>query len=216
MLIYLVEGDLVQKTYSEVEAEKHFDSNRLWFGRFRTTRSFNKLTKPEKVAAKYITRAFVGLSYKYELRGPRRYTAKSVKHVILDLFPEKIAATNVFFTSVIPVLRRYIVFLGVQHKISNAKTLVNALNSIKPSELLARNKDTSNWDLHKKKGMQILMGYTRDADPKTVSIYEDIYNMGVPLRFCFDFSVNKPPKDIIMLTESLRKRFEQALYEKNK
>ncbi|WP_235714306.1 hypothetical protein [Lentilactobacillus otakiensis] len=86
----------MEQKYSEVEAEKHFENNRLWFRRFQTTRSFRKLTKPERAAAGYITQAFIGLAYKYQLRSPRRYSAKSVKEVVLDLFPEKIAATNVF------------------------------------------------------------------------------------------------------------------------
>lgn len=51
----------MEREYSEVEAEKHFENNRLWFRRFQTTRSFRKLTKPERAAAGYITQAFVGL-----------------------------------------------------------------------------------------------------------------------------------------------------------
>jgi len=206
----------VEREYSEVEAEKHFENNRLWFRRFQTTRSFRKLTKPERAAAGYITQAFVGLAYKYQLRSPRQYSAKSVKEVVMDLFPEKIAATNVFFTSVIPVMHRYFVFLGVQHKISNAKTLIKALESIKVRQLLDGHRDASNWDAHKKLGMQVLMGYKQDVDPKKVSAYEEDYNMGVPLRFCFDFSVNRPPKNIILLTEKLRKKFENVMYENNK
>ncbi|EHO52790.1 hypothetical protein [Lentilactobacillus kisonensis] len=205
-----------QTAYSEVEAEKNVENNRLLFNRFRTTRSFQKLSKPEKAAAFYITQAFVGLAYKYQLRSLRRYSAKSVKEVVLTLFPKKIAATNVFFTSVIPVMRRYFVFLGVQHKISNAETLVRALDSIKVGDLLTGHKDASKWDSHKRVGMKYLMGYTREVDPKRVRAYEEDYNMGVPLRFCFDFSVNRVPKNMIMLTESLREKFEQILYEKNK
>ncbi|KRK87040.1 hypothetical protein [Lentilactobacillus sunkii] len=206
----------MEQKYSEVEAEKHFENNRLWFRRFQTTRSFRKLTKPERAAAGYITQAFVGLAYKYQLRSPRRYSAKSVKKVILELFPQKIAATNVFFTSVIPVMRRYFVFLGAQHKISNVDTLTRALDSLKIGTLLSSHRDTSNWDAHKKLGMQVLMGYKLDVDPKKVTAYEEDYNMGVPLRFCFDFSVNRPPKNIILLTEKLRKRFENVMYEKNR
>lgn len=202
--------------YSEVEAEKNVEKNRLWFNRFRTTRSFQKLNKPEKAAAFYITQAVVSLSYKYQLRSPRRYTARSIKEVILKMLPEKIAATNVFFTSVIPVMRRYFIFLGVQHKISNAETLVRALDSIKVSDLLAGHRDASNWDVHKRLGMKYLMGYSRDVDPKRIKEFEEDYNMGVPLRFCFDLGVNRASKDIIMLTESLREKFEQILYEKNK
>ncbi|MBZ3777323.1 hypothetical protein ABC628_00700 [Lentilactobacillus otakiensis] len=206
----------MEQKYSEVEAEKHFENNRLWFRRFQTTRSFRKLTKPERAAAGYITQAFIGLAYKYQLRSPRRYSAKSVKEVVLDLFPEKIAATNVFFTSVIPVMHRYFVFLGVQHKISNAETLIRALDSIKIGTLLEGHRNASNWDEHKQLGMQVLMGYKLDVDPKRVTAYEEDYNMGVPLRFCFDFSVNRPPKNIILLTEKLRKRFENVMFEKNK
>ncbi|GEP72511.1 hypothetical protein FD12_GL002404 [Lentilactobacillus rapi DSM 19907 = JCM 15042] len=202
--------------YSEVEFEKHVENNRLWFNRFRTTRSFQKLNKPEKAAAFYITQAFVGLAYKYQLRSPRRYTAKSVTEVVSELFPQKIAATNVFFTSVIPVLKRYIVFLGAQHKISNTSTLVRALEAIDVGDLLDGHKNVSKWDPHKRVGMKYLMGYTREIDPKRVKAYEEDYNMGVPLRFCFDLSVNRVPKNIIMLTESLREKFEQILYEKNK
>ncbi|WP_243686026.1 hypothetical protein [Lentilactobacillus rapi] len=132
--------------YSEVEFEKHVENNRLWFNRFRTTRSFQKLNKPEKAAAFYITQAFVGLAYKYQLRSPRRYTAKSVTEVVSELFPQKIAATNVFFTSVIPVLKRYIVFLGAQHKISNTSTLVRALEAIDVGDLLDGHKNVSKWD----------------------------------------------------------------------
>lgn len=73
----------MERQYSEVEAEKHFENNRLWFRRFQTTRSYRKLTKPERAAAGYITQAFVGLAYKYQLRNPRRYTATSVKEVVL-------------------------------------------------------------------------------------------------------------------------------------
>ncbi|GAA2985331.1 hypothetical protein [Lentilactobacillus parakefiri] len=206
----------MEREYSEVEAEKHFENNRLWFRRFQTTRSFRKLTQPERAAAKYITQAFVGLAYKYQLRSPRQYSAKSVKEVVMDLFPEKIAATNVFFTSVIPVMHRYFVFLGVQHKISNAKTLIRALESIKVRKLLDNHRDSSNWDSHKKLGMQVLMGYQPDVDSKKVTAYEEDFNMGVPLRFCFDFSVNRAPKNIILLTEKLRKKFENVMYENNK
>ena len=74
----------------------------------------------------------------------------------------------------------------------------------------------NNWDQHKRLGMQVLMGYKLDADPAKIAAYEEDYNMGVPLRFCFDFSVNRPPKNIILLTEKLRKRFENVMYEKNK
>lgn len=206
----------MEQKYSEVEAEKHFENNRLWFRRFQTTRSFRKLTKPERAAAGYITQAFVGLAYKYQLRGPRQYSAKSVKEVILNLFPAKTAATNVFFTSVIPVMRRYFVFLSAQHKVSNAKTLIRALDGIKIGTLLSSHRDMNNWDQHKRLGMQVLMGYKLDADPEKIAAYEEDYNMGVPLRFCFDFSVNRPPKNIILLTEKLRKRFENVMYEKNK
>lgn len=206
----------MERQYSEVEAEKHFENNRLWFRRFQTTRSYRKLTKPERAAAGYITQAFVRLAYKYQLRNPRRYTATSVKEVVLTLFPEKIAATNVFFTSVIPVMRRYFIFLGVQHKISNADTLIRALDTIKVRQLLDGHRETKNWDAHKRLGMQVLMGYKPDIDPKQVTTFEQDFNMGVPLRFCFDFSVNRPPKNIILLTEKLRKKFENVMYEKNK
>lgn len=205
----------MEKVYSEVEAERNFEKNRLWFSRFKTTRSFQKLTKPEKVAAQYVTQAFIGLAYKYELREPRRYTAKLVKKVLLELFPKRIAATNVFFTSVIPVMRRYFIFLGVQHKISNADTLVRALDSVGTKQLLDGHQNQRNWDAHKTKAMTILMGTADHVDPKKVAAFEADYNMGVPLRFCFDLGVYRKPKNIILLTEGLRRRFEQILYEKH-
>ncbi|EHM00279.1 hypothetical protein FEZ41_03220 [Lentilactobacillus parafarraginis] len=206
----------MDKSYSEVEAEKVFEKNRFWFGRFRTTRSFKKLTKPEKVAAQYVTQAFVGLAYRYEMRRPRRYTAAMVEDVLLNQFPKRIAATNVFFTSIIPVMRRYIVFLGVQHKVGNVKTLLRALDNVSTKRLLVAHQDHANWDPHKAKAMTILMGTNQaDVDPRKVSEFEQDYNMGVPLRFCFDLGVYRQPKNIILLTESLRKKFEQILYEKN-
>ncbi|MFD1124735.1 hypothetical protein ACFQ22_05065 [Lentilactobacillus raoultii] len=205
----------MEKAYSEVEAEKNFEKNRLWFGRFKTTRSFQKLTKPEKVAAKYVTQAFVGLAYRYELREPRRYTAKLVREVLLELFPKRIAATNVFFTSVIPVMRRYFIFLGVQHKISNAKTLVRAIDEVNTQQLLDAHQNHQNWDAHKTEAMSILMGAEEHVAPKKITILEDDYNMGVPIRFCFDLGVYHKPKNIILLTEGLRKKFEQILYEKH-
>lgn len=205
----------MEKAYSEVEAERNLEQNRLWVGRFKTTRSFQKLTKPEKGAALYVTQAFVGLAYKYELREPRCYTAKLVRKVLLELFPKRIAATNVFFSSVIPVMRRYFVFLGVQHKISNADTLVKALDSVSTKQLLDIHQDQNNWDAHKVKAMAILMGTIDHVDPKRVAAFEEDYNMGVPLRFCFDLGVYRQPKNIILLTEGLRKKFEQILYGKH-
>ncbi len=207
----------MNKSYSEVKAQEHFEKNRLWFSRFRTTRSFQKLTKPEKVAAKYVTQAFVGLAYKYEGREPRRYTAKLVKKVLLVWFPQQIAATNVYFTSIIPVMRRYFIFLGVQHKVANVKTLVKALDSVSTKELLDAHQDRSNWSAKKAKSMEVLMGErSPEIPPNKIRAYEQDWNMGVPLRFSFDLGIARTPENIILLTENLRKKFEQILYNKNK
>lgn len=200
--------------YSEEIAEKNFSRNHYWFIRFRSTRSYSKLDKTQKANAFYITQAFVGLAYRYQLRLPRRWTATSVKEVFSDLFPMMIAADKTFFNAVLPVMRRYFIFLGAQHKISNAKTLVKALDSLDFNELVERTSDVNNWSDSKKLGMRLALGWTDGFSEEEQQKFVEDCNMFVPLAMLK--KTQELPDNVVVLTDSRRKHAAKRIQRKLK
>ena len=200
--------------YLEEVAEKNFSKNHYWFIRFRSTRSYAKLDQAQKANAFYITQAFVGLAYRYQLRSPRRWTAASVKEVFKEYFPRKIAADKVFFNSVFPVMRRYFTFLGAQHKISNAQTLINALDSLAPQKFVNHSSDVKYWDDSKKKGMRIILGWTDGFTEQDQQRFSEDCNMFVPLSVVKQH--RNLPDNIVVLTDSRRKQAAQRIEQRTK
>ncbi len=206
----------MDKRYSEVKADEILQKNRQWTTQFKTTRSFKKLTQPEKKATLYITNSFMGLTYKFFLREPRQITASSTKEVILNMMPEKIAATDVFMQSVVPVLRRYFVFLGVQRKISNSDTLVKALDSIDVSAFVKKASDPHYWNSDKKSSMAILMGFKSEMPNDKVQEIQHQKNFDVPLVVCMDYTTANFPENVILLTDKVRQKYEKLIKTKIK
>lgn len=168
--------------YSEENAERLLSKNHYWFMRFRSTMSFNKLTKSEQANAFYITQAFVGLSYRHQLRNNRRWTATSVIEIITQYFPRNIAADDVYFNAILPVLRRYFRFLGVQHKISNSQTLINAVDTIDVQQVTLASHDSTKWSEKKRTGMHYLFGVDNGCGSLEMNNWADVFNMQVPLN----------------------------------
>lgn len=204
---------MTQKYLEEI-AEKNFSKNHYWFIRFRSTRSYAKLDQAQKANAFYITQAFVGLAYRYQLRLPRRWTATSVKEILMDYFPNKIAADKVFFNSIFPVMRRYFSFLGAQHKISNAQTLINALDSLDQQDFVNRSSDVKYWGDCKKQGMRIVLGWTDGFTEQDQQRFAEDCNMFVPLAV--DKQHRNLPDNIVVLTDSRRKQATKRIQQRIK
>lgn len=202
----------MKQGYLEEVAEKNFAHNHYWFIRFRSTRSYAKLDQTQRANAFYITQAFVGMAYRYQLRRPRKWTATSVKEIFNEYFPQKIAADKVFFNAVLPVMRRYFRFLGAQHKISNAPTLIKALDSIDPQKFVAKSDDHDYWDDTKKQGMRFVLGWTDGFTERVQKEFAADWNMYVPLTVTRVHQ--KLPANVVVLTEDRRKEAAERLKKK--
>lgn len=205
---------MVNKSFSEVIMDKNFEDNHFWFVRFRSTKSYQQLSTMQKKMAFYVTHSFTGLSYQYENKLIQDWNVQSTKAVLLKYYPKKISATKEFFESIVPVLKRYINFLGVQKKLSNSKELVEFLDSFSEDEFINESDKKHVWDEHKQKGMLYMLGYIEDAKYDDIKLFEKQHNMNIPLNIILH---KKPvPDNVILLTERRRNETTKQIMNKMK
>ncbi len=133
---------------TQKELEKIINKVITWGNQFIKTQHFKALTEEQKSASEFVVLSFTKHMYAIHGLTPEEWSEPALEQVCVTALPMMIAADDLYFTSIAPVLSAFFEFLAERKLVKSASSLAQKVRGL-DQQIVQNALDPEHWNAAK-------------------------------------------------------------------
>ncbi len=133
---------------TQKELDKIMNKIITWGNQFIKTQHFKALTEEQKSASEFVVLSFTKHMYAIHRLSPEEWSEPALEQVCVTALPMMIAADDLYFTSMAPVLSAFFEFLAERKLVKSASSLAQKVRKL-DQQIVQNAADPEHWNAAK-------------------------------------------------------------------